>query len=112
MERLLNLDIANNGAEIDAVFRATLQDRLLSGLGCAKVGYTFESEEVPVLDEMGQPTGQTEEKLITEDAPVDYYYFGDILWGWCRTWDKMPWLAFRSYISKDDAAATMGRRRC
>jgi hypothetical protein len=108
MERLLNLDIANNGAEVDAVFRATLQDRLLSGLGCAKVRYTFESEEVPVLDEMGQPTGETEEKLISEDAPVDYYYWGDILWGWCRTWDKMPWLAFRSYISKDEAIERWG----
>ena len=108
MERLLNLDIANNGAEIDAVFRATLQDRLLSGLGCAKVGYTFESEETPILDEMGTPTGETEEKLISEDAPIDYYYFGDILWGWCRTWDKMPWLAFRSYVSKDDAGERWG----
>jgi hypothetical protein len=108
MERLLNLDVADNGSEVDAVFRAVLQDRLLAGLGCAKVRYTMESEQVPVMDEMGQPmvdpaTGEPfmEEKLISEDAPVDYFYWGDILWGWTRTWAEMPWIAFRSYMTKD-----------
>ena len=108
MDRMLNMDIAENGSEVDAVFRSVLQDRLLTGLGCAKVRYTMESEEIQVQNpETGQPmqdaAGQPlmEEKLISEDAPVDYYYWGDVLWGWCRNWAGMPWIAFRSYMTKE-----------
>lgn len=116
MERLLNLDIAENGAEIDAVFRSTLQDRLLAGLGCAKVRYEMESEQVPVMNpETGEPmldleTGELvmEEKLLHEDAPTDYFYWGDITWGWCRNWAKMPWIGFRSYLTKDQLAERWG----
>tara|TARA_R110002153_G_scaffold274037_1_gene446790 strand:- start:27515 stop:29743 length:2229 start_codon:yes stop_codon:yes gene_type:complete len=110
MERLLNLDVTNNGTDIDAVFRATLQDRLLGGLGCAKVRYTFESEDAPVMDEMtgvpmadpetGEPMMET--KVLSEDAPIDYYFWGDITWGWCRNWAGMPWVAFRSYKTRDE----------
>ena len=114
MERMLNLDVADNGAEIDAVFRSTLQDRLLVGLGCAKVRYTVESEEQPVmmpdgqpvLDEEGEPL--MEEKLLSEDAPIDYFYWGDILWGWCRNWAQMPWIAFRSYMTQDEIREKWG----
>jgi hypothetical protein len=114
MERLLNIDVADNGAEIEAVFRSALQDRLLAGLGCAKVRYTMESEQVPVQDEMGQPMigedGQPvmQEKLVSEDAPIDYYYWGDILWGWCRNWAGMPWIGFRSYMTQDELRARWG----
>ena len=110
MERLLNLDVADNGAEIDAVFRSTLQDRLLSGLGCAKVRYEMESESVPV-EGMFTPDGEPvmEEKLISEDAPIDYYYWGDILWGWCRNWAQMPWIAFRSFMSKEELEERWGK---
>ena len=110
MERLLNLDVANNGAEIDAVFRATLQDRLLSGLGCAKVRYTMKSEMAPVMGQDGQPMmgedGQPmmEDKLISEDAPIDYFYWADITWGWARNWAQVPWIGFRSYMTKDEVA--------
>jgi hypothetical protein len=114
MERLLNLDIAENGAEIDAVFRSTLQDRLLAGLGCAKVRYEIETEQVPVMSDDGMPMmGEDnqplmEEKLIFEDAPTDYFYWGDITWGWCRNWATMPWIAFRSYLTKDRIAEIFG----
>ncbi|GAG43434.1 unnamed protein product, partial [marine sediment metagenome] len=39
MERLLNLHIADNGQDYDSVLRSVLQDRLLPGLGCARVRY-------------------------------------------------------------------------
>ena len=113
MERLLNLDIAENGADIDAVFRSTLQDRLLAGLGCAKVRYEVETEEVPVIGKNGQPVmdgngPMMEEKLKFEDAITDYFYWGDIAWGWCRNWAKMPWIGFRSFMTKDELTARWG----
>jgi hypothetical protein len=114
MERLLNIDVAENGAEIDAVLRSTLQDRLLCGLGCAKVRYTMESEQVPVLNAIGAPIMDEEgepvleEKMVSEDAPIEYYYWGDLAWGWCRNWAEMPWLGFRSYLNKIDMEARFG----
>ena len=61
MERLLNLDIADNGKEYDVVLRSTLLDRLTSGLGCARVRYEIETE------------GEGEEEQVTsESAPIDY----------------------------------------
>jgi hypothetical protein len=114
IERLLNIDVSERSAETDAVFKAALQDRLLGGLGCVKARYVVETEEVPVMDEFGQPmVGEDglpmmEEKVVFEDAPIDYYYWGDILWGWCRTWADMPWIAFRSYMTEDEATERWG----
>ena len=114
MERLLNMDVADNGSEIDAVFRSALQDRLLAGLGCAKVRYTVEMEQVPVTmpdgSPMTTPEGEPvmEDKLISEDAPTDYFYWGDILWGWCRNWAQMPWIGFRSYMTQDQLRERWG----
>jgi hypothetical protein len=108
LERLLNNDIAENGEEVNAVLRSTLQDRLLPGLGCARVRYEFESEmretEVQAMDAQGNPViqMQQEEVLLWEDAPVDYFYWGDVLWGWGRNWAQIPWIAFRVYLTKDE----------
>jgi len=116
MERLLNLDVAENGSEIDSVFKSTLQDRLLAGLGCAKVRYEMESEQIPavnpdtgepLLNEVGEPV--MEDKLLHEDAPADYFYWGDLAWGWCRNWAAMPWLGFRSYLTKDQLEERWGK---
>ncbi|MDB4312223.1 hypothetical protein N9937_02210, partial [bacterium] len=82
MERLLNNDIQDNGKEYNSVLRATLQDRLLPGLGCARVRYEMDSSEGSV---------------IREDAPVDYYHWRDVAWGWARTFSDIPWIAFRSF---------------
>jgi len=101
IERLLNLDIAANGAEIDAVLRSTLQDRLLPGLGCARVRYEMESEQVDTPD-------GPQEQLISEAAPVEYYFWGDVLWGWARNWADVPWLAYRSYLTKDEIEERFG----
>jgi len=109
MERLLNLDLANDGADFDAVMRSALQDRLLAGLGCAKCRYEFEAEEVPtgMIDaETGEEIMQ--ERLINEYVPTEYFYWGDILWSWCRTWADMRWIAFRSYLGKDEIEARFG----
>ena len=109
MERLLNLDAANNSQDFDAVMRSCLQDRLLSGLGCAKARYEFDSEDVPtgMLD---PATGEEvmETRVTAERAPTDYFYWGDIRWSWCRNWADMRWLGFRSYMTQDEVRARWG----
>lgn len=95
MERLLNLDVAENGAEYDAMLRSTLSDRLLSGLGVGRVRYQMESDKDP-------ETG--EERLISESAPVDYVFWGDVLWSWARNFSEVRWVAFKNYLTKDEIA--------
>jgi hypothetical protein len=93
MERLLNCDIAENGKEYDVVLRSTLLDRLTSGLGCARVRYEVETEG---------------DQLISEKAPIDYYYWNDVLWSWARNWTEVRWVAFRSYLTKEQVRERFG----
>lgn len=99
IERMLNEEIqCDNGKEIDSVLRSALQDRLLAGLGAAKVRYTVETDE----------NADGEEYIKNESAPIDYYYWGDVLWGWSRNFADLPWIAFRNYLSKEEAEKRFG----
>ena len=71
MERLLNNDIQENGEEYECTLKAALQDRLLPGLGVARVRYEVEMEMDPA-------TGV--EVVTFEDAPIDYYHWRDVGW--------------------------------
>ena len=110
VERLLNNDLQENGRERDAVLRACLQDRLLPGLGCARVRYTFETEQVEVspatIDPMtGLPIEAVyADQIKDEQAPIDYYYWRDVKWGWARNWADIPWLSYDSFLSKTEIA--------
>lgn len=91
LQRLLNNDIQDNGKEYNSVLRAVLQDRLLPGLGVARVRYAFDPESG------------------TEEAPTDYYHWRDVTWGWSRTFADIPWIGFRSYLNKDEVASRFGK---
>lgn len=97
MERLLNCDISENGKEYDVVLRSTLLDRLTAGLGCARVRYEVETE--------GEGD---EERLVSEKAPIDYYYWNDVIWSWARNWTEVRWVAFRSYLTKEKVRERFG----
>ena len=97
MERLLNLDLTNIAEDYDAVMRATLQDRLLAGLGTARVRYDMQTAEV-----------DGEEQVISESAPLDYVYWGDVLWSWARNWADVRWVGFKNYLTKDEIREKFG----
>lgn len=116
MERLLNSDIADNGEEVNAVLRCTLQDRLLPGLGCARVRYEVETDQQPVEVEHQNLRGEFEtvtvlqEVVVSEDAPIDYFFWRDVLWGWGRNWAEIPWIAYRVWLDKDEVKEKFGER--
>jgi hypothetical protein len=101
MQRLLNCNIQENEEDYDSILRSVCQDRLLSGLGVARVRYDVETEE----DADGVET------LVSEDAPLDYYYWADVRWGWCRSFAEMPWLAFCNYMTKKEVKARFGEEK-
>ncbi len=90
MGRLLNSDLKEASDSYNSVLKAVLQDRLLPGLGCARVRYDYDPE------------------TQTESAPVEYYHWRDVCWGWARTFSEVPWIAFRSYLSKDEIKERFG----
>lgn len=105
LERLLNQDIISHGEKYNAVLRSTLQDRLLPGLGCAKVRYDVETKAI--INE----AGEEEEQVISEDAPVDYVFWRDVSWSWGRSFSELTWIAFRSFLTKDEAEERFGEEK-
>ena len=103
MQRLLRVDVGDNTGSYDALFSSLLMDRLLPGLGVARVRYEVETNEL--IDPL---TGEGVPELVSESAPLDYYYWSDVLWGWGRSFEDLPWIAFRSYLSKDDVLERFG----
>lgn len=91
MERLLNNDVRDNAETYNSILKASLQDRLLPGLGVARCRYDYND--------------QTKE----ESAPPEYYHWQDVIWGWARTFAEIPWIGFRSYVTKDEAEKRWGK---
>jgi hypothetical protein len=98
LNRMLNLDVQQNGEEVDAILQSSLSDRLIAGLGAARVRYEVET----------QTAEDGTEEMLSESAPIEYYHWGDVLWGWGRNWSELPWIAFRSYLTKDEVSARFG----
>ena len=106
-QRLLESDVEPSGEDLPTVLKACLQDRLLPGLGVARVRYDYQYEMEVIQDPM---TGmEMEMESITDErVPIDYVHWQDFIWGWCRTWDEMPWLAYRNYMTKAEVEARFG----
>ncbi len=86
LSRMLNTDIEEAGEDIASVFRQCLQDRLIPGLGTARVNYEFDEEDG---------------KVTNEWVDIVYTHWKDILWSPARTYAEIRWKAFRSYLSKE-----------
>ncbi len=86
LSRMLNTDIEEAGEDIASVFRNCLQDRLIPGLGNARVKYEFEEKD-----------GQ----IHNEWVDIVYTYWKDTLWSPARTYSELRWKAFRSYLTKE-----------
>lgn len=93
LERILNYDVEEEGEAYSEVMRSVLDDRLLPGMGNARQIYRFKE----VNQEIGDQWTETK-----------YTNWKDFLWSPCRTWDECRWVAFRSYLSKDEVIATYG----
>jgi hypothetical protein len=107
LTRILNNDIEVAGEDLASVFRSGLQDRLLPGLGTARVQYQYDSEveEIPAITdpETGEelaPATQNE-KISNEWVDVVYTHWKDQMWSPCRTHAEVRWKAYRSYMGKE-----------
>lgn len=111
LTRILNTDIEVAGEDLACVFRSGLQDRLLPGLGTARVQYQYTSstEEIPAItdpstgEELAPAT--TQEKITDEWVDIVYTHWKDELWSPCRTHAEIRWKSYRSYMGKEEFKA-------
>lgn len=106
LTRMLNNDIEVAGEDLASVFRSCLQDRLLSGLGSARLQYQFRSKNKHVQavtdkDTQKELAPEVQDEEITDEwTDVIYTHWEDMLWSPCRTYSELRWKAFRSYLTK------------
>ena len=113
LQRALQNDIGTPNDQYSDTLRMNLQDRLISGLGVARVRYEFDKEVVETaaqLDMNGQviAEGFSEEKVTAERAPIEYIYWQDFLWSPCRTWDEVRWVGFKTRMTKEQCIERFG----
>ena len=111
--RLLNNDTEESGRDFATALRCSLDDRLLPGFGLARVRYELETTEREIDATFGVDGEEltpafTDEQILSEEVAIDYVHWRDVRWGWARNWSDLPWLAFRSYLSKDEARRRFG----
>lgn len=84
----------------DSVMSQSVLDRLLPGRGVAWVRYVPQFEEgAEITDDVVKGSEDVPE-LTTEDVVIDYVHWTDFLHGWGRTWEEVPWVGRKVYMSK------------
>ena len=132
LERALNYSLETQ--DFDGVMKSVVQDRLLPGRGVARVLYVpHYGDEIPLGDESdtddgaGEPADSTvadtgdeaepdqqEEaprEVVFEEAKAAYVYWEDYREGPARVWAEVPWVRYRSYMSKDKLTARFGKEK-
>lgn len=106
LTRILNTDIEFAGEDIACVFRSGLQDRLIVGLGTARLKYQISEQKVTkeaIRGPDGAEMAPEYEETVIQSEWVDtvYTHWKDVLWSPARTHAEIRWKAYRSYLRKE-----------
>jgi hypothetical protein len=113
MERLLNEDIEDPGDGYAQALYDVLQDRMVPGLGIARIRYEAEFEDQQ-QDAITAPDGRelapayVKSVKTREGVPCDYVNWIDFRWSPCRTWRECRWVAFRAMMTDEDGKKRFG----
>lgn len=114
LQRILNTDIESAGEDYSHVLRTALGDRLIVGLGTARIKYDFEEQisqvppQVDPISGMELAPGYEDVQIVDEWCDTVYLHWKDLLWSPCRTYAEMRWRAYRSYLTRDELVARFG----
>lgn len=115
LQRMLNRSFDDNVSAWDASIRNGIEDWLTVGMGQAWLRYEVKTEPYTIEAVVDPMTGtelvpMTEaERIVEEDAPCDYVFWGDFFWSPARTWAEVRWVARRVYMTKDQLVARFGK---
>ena len=113
MQRLLNKGFAESVSKWDTVVRQCIEDWLVLGMGQLWQRYEVELEVEQVPPQIDPLTGlevpgSELERIVDEDACVDYVYWKDFYWSPARTWQDVRWVARRVYMTRDQLVKRFG----
>lgn len=98
--------------DFDGLARDCVEDYLLPGRATARVVYKPvygdpvqdpETQQAK-LDDAGQPI----KEVAFESAESEYVFWKDFAVGPARRWEEVPWVGFRSYLSRDQLTERFG----
>ena len=113
-----SLYVVVDGPETDASIRNDVLDSLLCGRGISRIRYIAKltaapsphasddadaSDDEPDAAPSSEPQDETDEELEYEQAQIDHVDWRDFRHGYGRTWEEVPWVAFRHKLSRKDA---------
>lgn len=115
-ERVLNQDIERDDDTFTQAVGYALNDKQLTDFGQIRVRYTMgETVQRPGQPAILGPDGMERAPAVppvtlrpNEQAETDYVHWQDFLWGPCRVWHEVPWVAFRAQMSRRELAKKFG----
>ena len=90
------LDYSIDAYDFDAVMASSVQDYLLPGRGVSRVKY-----KPTYGDEQGEGDDAFRE-VVYEEAVCEYVFWQDFRHGPGRRWEDVTWIAFRSFMTKNE----------
>ena len=114
MQRMLNKDFEEQVSSWDGTIRQGIEDWLVVGMGQCWMRYEveIEEEEIPaIIDPMTgieiEPATMVE-KIVDEEAELDYVHYQDFFWSPARTWREVRWVARRVHMTRERLDARFG----
>jgi hypothetical protein len=114
MQRLLNKSFDDNVSNWDAAIRQSIEDWIVVGMGQGWMRYEVETQIDVIPAQIDPLTGielvpeQEVERVVDEDAPIDYIFWKDFFYSPARVWEEVRWVARRVYMTRDQLVARFG----
>lgn len=106
VEEAINYYIDTGGLH-EAALNAT-KDFLLSGLGQIRVRYcpTTSMDDI-IKDDVTESV----ESVVFEDLKFEYVHWKDFIFPECSSPDELPWVAFRTFVTYEEAVELLGESK-
>lgn len=116
VQRILNRSFDDNVSSWDSSIRQGIEDWLIVGMGQSWMRYEVQTQIEEIPAQTDPITGQelvpasSYERIVNEDAPIDYIYWKDFFYSPARVWDEVRWVARRVYMTRDQLIARFGEQ--
>ena len=105
-QRILQYGLDNGDPdtpEFDELMRVSVTDSLVPGRGLMRVRYDAVFKEVsPEPVEGAEEEEEPREEVESESCTFESVAWDDFLHGSAKTWQQVPWVAFRHYMTQED----------
>jgi len=93
--------------------RLAVTDFLLAGLGQLRPKYKARLEAIEENIEAQEELGETPdlERVVYEEIEFEYVNWQNFIYPRCSTWADLPWIAFRCYMTYDQAVEMFGEEK-